>query len=108
MTKDEYKTVCKELNIEFHEDKIVATPEQITIKAQLLQKYYPTAERLKLHCGIRPEIIIQVGNKTIYICFPNKALALICWWKKSLPYLGNSLFPLDQVVAETEAITKLL
>jgi hypothetical protein len=115
MTAEEYKTVCEDLGISFYNDNIAATPEQLNIKAQLLQQYYRIANNMRLYRGVRPEIIIYINNIVIDICFLNNFVA-ICWWKDfaSLPrlagfktaQLGNGFFKLDSVVAKIEEIAR--
>ena len=116
MTRDEYKLICEELDIALYDGGLVATPEQLTVKAQLLQNYFNKAKHLSRVGGLSPELIIQINNLVIDICFPDEGIGRICWWS-DLPsdssprlidlkaaQLGSISLPLAAVAAKVEEI----
>lgn len=67
MTKDGYKAICEELGITFRETGHSITPEQLTIKTQLLQKF--SHFELQRVDSIAPEIIIYLNDKIVDVYF---------------------------------------
>lgn len=116
VTEDQYRQVCAELDITFYEGGLVATPQQLAVKAQLLRRYFYTATHISRVGGSSPEIIIHINGIVINICFPSNDTGWVHWWKDFPPdflprladfkaaYLGDNHRPLDEVVAKVEEI----
>jgi hypothetical protein len=103
MTKDEYKTVCVELGIVFRETGYSITPEQLTIKAQLLQKF--SHFELQRVNSIAPEIIIYLNDKIIDVYFGSDMVSIFFMDNISDHRLAKKHFefiPLNEVVAKID------
>ena len=106
MTKKEYKIACLESDITFHETSRTASPEQLEIKAQLLQRYRHT--ELQRAGSVAPEIIIYAGDKIVTVYFPNQGGAFIFWMNDVPDYIltkiDSILLRLDQTIGKVEEI----
>lgn len=111
MTKEEYIAVCGKLQIEFRESIRAADPEQLALKAQLLQKYHHNARAITQACNISPEITVYSNGRVVSVSFLDDT-NYVFWMddvfpnfpklKKIPKYAG--FYSLEQIMAKTEQI----